>query len=332
MPRETGRTLVAQNKKARHDYQIGETYEAGLVLTGTEVKALRGVAFVGFVDEQPPAGVAEDDVAHAVVDEGFEQRFIQLARFVHRPGLDDFAAVGEVDDAFVGVVGSEGDEAVFKARRAAAKAACFADVDGLPAFFRRAVAVLVDERGVFLQYPEGLAVNAEDGVEAGVEVLEGFFRFAHFAAAVVHHADAVFKDDGEFAAFRHENHAHGAAGQRDFRDFAGFKVNQGDGVAALVADSKVGLVGAGREDAHGNGKAEGVHLPPGFKVNDSDLWQTVITREDVAGRVIEAFRRGGGRFRCALRPERAGKQCCTAKDKVTALHGVSPASLARHCA
>ena len=33
MPRETGRTLVAQNKKARHDYQIGETYEAGLVLT-----------------------------------------------------------------------------------------------------------------------------------------------------------------------------------------------------------------------------------------------------------------------------------------------------------
>ena len=38
MPRETGRTLVAQNKKARHDYQIGETYEAGLVLTGTEVK------------------------------------------------------------------------------------------------------------------------------------------------------------------------------------------------------------------------------------------------------------------------------------------------------
>ena len=41
MPRETGRTLVAQNKKARHDYQIGETYEAGLVLTGTEVKTLR---------------------------------------------------------------------------------------------------------------------------------------------------------------------------------------------------------------------------------------------------------------------------------------------------
>jgi SsrA-binding protein len=40
--RETGRgKLVAQNKKARHDYDILDTYEAGLVLTGTEVKSLR---------------------------------------------------------------------------------------------------------------------------------------------------------------------------------------------------------------------------------------------------------------------------------------------------
>ncbi|MER5705704.1 SsrA-binding protein SmpB [Micromonospora sp. NPDC002296] len=41
MPRETGRTLVASNKKARHDYDILKTYEAGLVLAGTEVKSLR---------------------------------------------------------------------------------------------------------------------------------------------------------------------------------------------------------------------------------------------------------------------------------------------------
>jgi SsrA-binding protein len=41
MPRETGRQLVAQNKKARHDYHIEDTWEAGLVLTGTEVKSLR---------------------------------------------------------------------------------------------------------------------------------------------------------------------------------------------------------------------------------------------------------------------------------------------------
>ena len=36
-----GRKLIASNKKARHDYHIEDTWEAGLVLTGTEVKALR---------------------------------------------------------------------------------------------------------------------------------------------------------------------------------------------------------------------------------------------------------------------------------------------------
>lgn len=33
--------VIARNKKARHDYNILDTYEAGLVLSGTEVKALR---------------------------------------------------------------------------------------------------------------------------------------------------------------------------------------------------------------------------------------------------------------------------------------------------
>jgi SsrA-binding protein len=41
MPREKGQKVVASNKKARHDYLIETTYEAGLVLTGTEVKSLR---------------------------------------------------------------------------------------------------------------------------------------------------------------------------------------------------------------------------------------------------------------------------------------------------
>ena len=41
MAKETGRKIVAQNKKARHDFHIEDTYEAGLVLTGTEVKSLR---------------------------------------------------------------------------------------------------------------------------------------------------------------------------------------------------------------------------------------------------------------------------------------------------
>jgi SsrA-binding protein len=39
--KESGRKLIAQNKKARHDYEVLDTYEAGLVLTGTEVKSLR---------------------------------------------------------------------------------------------------------------------------------------------------------------------------------------------------------------------------------------------------------------------------------------------------
>ena len=41
MAKETGRKLIASNKKARHDYAILRTYEAGLVLAGTEVKSLR---------------------------------------------------------------------------------------------------------------------------------------------------------------------------------------------------------------------------------------------------------------------------------------------------
>ncbi len=41
MVKERGQKTIAQNKKARHDYFIEDTYEAGLVLTGTEVKSLR---------------------------------------------------------------------------------------------------------------------------------------------------------------------------------------------------------------------------------------------------------------------------------------------------
>jgi SsrA-binding protein len=41
MPREKGRKVVASNRKARHDYSILDTYEAGIALTGTEVKSLR---------------------------------------------------------------------------------------------------------------------------------------------------------------------------------------------------------------------------------------------------------------------------------------------------
>lgn len=57
MPREQGEKVVATNRKARHDYLIEDTVEAGLVLTGTEVKSLR-------------AGRASLVDAYATVDRG----------------------------------------------------------------------------------------------------------------------------------------------------------------------------------------------------------------------------------------------------------------------
>ncbi len=57
MPREKGRKLIAQNRKARHDYHIGDSVEAGMVLTGTEVKSLR-------------AGRASLAEAFATIDQG----------------------------------------------------------------------------------------------------------------------------------------------------------------------------------------------------------------------------------------------------------------------
>ena len=41
MSREQGTKLIASNRKAYHDYSVEDTWEAGIVLAGTEVKALR---------------------------------------------------------------------------------------------------------------------------------------------------------------------------------------------------------------------------------------------------------------------------------------------------
>jgi SsrA-binding protein len=41
MVKESGRKLITVNRRARHDFAISDTYEAGMVLTGTEVKSLR---------------------------------------------------------------------------------------------------------------------------------------------------------------------------------------------------------------------------------------------------------------------------------------------------
>jgi SsrA-binding protein len=55
--KEHGRKVIATNRRARHDYEIMDTYEAGIVLTGTEVKSLR-------------AGRASLTDAFASVDDG----------------------------------------------------------------------------------------------------------------------------------------------------------------------------------------------------------------------------------------------------------------------
>jgi SsrA-binding protein len=57
MPKERGHKVIVSNRKARHDYSIIDTYEAGLVLVGTEVKSLR-------------AGKASLQEAFATVDDG----------------------------------------------------------------------------------------------------------------------------------------------------------------------------------------------------------------------------------------------------------------------
>ena len=41
MPRERGEKVIATNRRARHDYNIEKSYEAGMVLTGTEVKSAK---------------------------------------------------------------------------------------------------------------------------------------------------------------------------------------------------------------------------------------------------------------------------------------------------
>lgn len=41
MAKERGRKVIVSNRRARHDYEIMDSYEAGIVLTGTEVKSLR---------------------------------------------------------------------------------------------------------------------------------------------------------------------------------------------------------------------------------------------------------------------------------------------------
>ncbi len=77
---ERNHKVVADNRRARHDYEIGEVFEAGMVLTGPEVKSLR-------------AGKASVVESYAAVDRSGEMilynanipEYLQANRFNHEP-------------------------------------------------------------------------------------------------------------------------------------------------------------------------------------------------------------------------------------------------------
>jgi len=75
----SGRKIVADNRKARFNYQIGETFEAGIQLTGTEVKSLRqSKATIGESYVSPERG--EVWLINANIPE-----YLQANRFNHDP-------------------------------------------------------------------------------------------------------------------------------------------------------------------------------------------------------------------------------------------------------
>jgi SsrA-binding protein len=79
MPRERGQKVVASNRKARHDYTIEDTYEAGLVLMGTEVKSLR-MGRASLID-----GYAFIDGGEAWLDAVFIPEYIEGTWTNHAP-------------------------------------------------------------------------------------------------------------------------------------------------------------------------------------------------------------------------------------------------------
>jgi SsrA-binding protein len=76
---EPGRKIVAENRKARFSYHIGETFEAGIQLAGTEVKSLRqGKANIAESYVSPERG--EVWLINANIPE-----YLQANRFNHEP-------------------------------------------------------------------------------------------------------------------------------------------------------------------------------------------------------------------------------------------------------
>src|ERR1700730_14866286 len=71
--------VIADNRKARFNYQIGETFEAGIALTGTEVKSLRlGKATIA-------ASYADTRAGELWLVNSNIPEYLQASRFNHTP-------------------------------------------------------------------------------------------------------------------------------------------------------------------------------------------------------------------------------------------------------
>ncbi len=78
--KETNFKVVADNRRARFDYEIGETFEAGMVLTGTEVKSLRtGKATIG------ESYASLDKAGEVYLVNATIPEYLQANRFNHAP-------------------------------------------------------------------------------------------------------------------------------------------------------------------------------------------------------------------------------------------------------
>ena len=78
-PEDDGQKIVARNRRARHEFELMETVEAGIVLTGTEVKSLRnGKASL----EEAYAGIERDEVWLFGCD---IPEYLQANRMNHKP-------------------------------------------------------------------------------------------------------------------------------------------------------------------------------------------------------------------------------------------------------
>jgi SsrA-binding protein len=79
MAKPTGTKLIAENRRARHDYELLDRFEAGMVLTGTEVKSLRqGKATIA--ESYADSRGGEIWLVNATIPE-----YLQGGRFNHAP-------------------------------------------------------------------------------------------------------------------------------------------------------------------------------------------------------------------------------------------------------